>query len=241
MDGGSALVLEIRPAPASRADPLLFGVAGAVRLQDKAVHIENARAEPGTSPTVQVALPPGREVTSLRVNGREVSFSVAAGGLLSADLRFDGVRFRQYQPVGRYDPAFTGGEWSGTFTIPQRIFAQLEERRRAWPIPWTSEDSLSTWLVPERLLLFVQVAEPDDSMAVEMRIDGAAVELKKAYSAVRAARRTFTGWYLDVSGLEADREYRVELVLPPLRAGQFQGLFFENVEPEYTPRIVATR
>jgi len=29
----------------------------------------------------------------------------------------------------------------------------------------------------------------------------------------------------------------VELQLPPLEAGQFQGLFFDNVETEYTAAI----
>jgi hypothetical protein len=184
-----------------------------------------------------VLLPPGREAAALRVNGQDVPFTRPAPDAVAATIRFAGARFRQYQQVGAYDPAFTGGAWSGTFRIPQRILDQLAERRRAWPIPWTEADSLVTWLVPERLLLFVQIAEPDDSLDVEMRIDGVPVELRKAYSAVRPARQTFTGWYADMSSLEPDREHRVELSLPPLRPGQFQGLFFENVETEYTPRL----
>ena len=54
---------------------------------------------------------------------------------------------------------------------------------------------------------------------------------------MRADARTFVGFYADVSLLSPDREYRVELELPPLRPGQFQGLFFENVETEYTDVI----
>jgi hypothetical protein len=124
-----------------------------------------------------------------------------------------------------------------TLTIPKRVFRQLAERRKEWPIPWTPDDYRSTWLAPERLLLFVQIAEPDDRWDARLEIDGRPIELRKAYTAIRAARRTFVGFYADVSLLSPDREYRVELLLPPLRAGQFQGLFVENVETEYTDVI----
>jgi len=65
------------------------------------------------------------------------------------------------------------------------------------------------------------------------------VELRKAYSAVRSAARTFVGFYADLSLLEPERRYRFELELPALRPGQLQGVFFENVETEYTDRIAA--
>jgi hypothetical protein len=65
--------------------------------------------------------------------------------------------------------------------------------------------------------------------------------LKKAYTAVRAAPRTFVGFYADVSMLDADRAYDFELELPALKRGQFRGVFFENVETEYTDRIAGGR
>src|SRR3989442_1693300 len=103
--------------------------------------------------------------------------------------------------------------------------------------PWTAEDARATWLAPERLLLFVQVAEPDDRWEAQLKIDGRQVELRKAYSAVRRVPQTFVGFYADVSGLGADQPHRIELQLPSLKPGQFQGGFFENVEPEYTDKI----
>ena len=69
-------------------------------------------------------------------------------------------------------------------------------------------------------------------------IDGKPVEFRKAYTAVRAVRSTFVGFYADVSLLEPDRTYRVELELPRTRPGQFRGLYFENIEPEYSSVIV---
>jgi hypothetical protein len=50
---------------------------------------------------------------------------------------------------------------------------------------------------------------------------------------------TFTGFYVDVTGLQPDRRYRLEATLPAsLKPGQFQGIFFENVETEYTDEAV---
>jgi len=41
----------------------------------------------------------------------------------------------------------------------------------------------------------------------------------------------------DSPTLEPNRDYQVQLTLLDLRPGQFQGLFFENVEPEQSNRI----
>jgi hypothetical protein len=126
------------------------------------------------------------------------------------------------------DSTFSGGTLRGEFTIPRRVFDQLASRKRAWPIPWTAEDSLTTWLVPERLLLYAQFAEPDDKWDVRLRIDGQPVELRKAYTAVRVVSSTFVGFYADVSRLEPDRPHRADVpacgrrswsVLRELRAG----------------------
>jgi hypothetical protein len=95
--------------------------------------------------------------------------------------------------------------------------------------------------VPDRLLLHAQFAEPNDKWDVRLRIDGQPVEMRKAYTAVRVVPSTFVGFYADVSRLEPDRPHRFELEVPPMRAGQFRGLFFENVEPEYTSVVRRSR
>ena len=48
------------------------------------------------------------------------------------------------------------------------------------------------------------------------------------------------GFYADLSLLDPDREYTFELQLPELKPGQLQGVFFENVEPEYTTELAGT-
>jgi len=237
MDGGAALVLELQPAPTAPAAPILFSAPGTASLDGTALALDGVRGEVGASVSLLVWLPQGRTAASATVNGRAAAVAHAGDGVISVDVRFDGAPFRQLQQVGAYDSVSAGGTLRGTFTVPQRVFDQLKARQQAWPIPWTAEDYRTTWLVPQRLLLYVQIAEPDAAWEASLTIDGRLVELTKAFTAVRAVPRTFVGFYADVSLVSADREHTFKLTLPPLRPGQLQGLFFENVETEYTSAI----
>ncbi|MGZ7066551.1 MAG: hypothetical protein ACXVI6_09355, partial [Candidatus Aminicenantales bacterium] len=97
------------------------------------------------------------------------------------------------------------------------------------------------WLGPWRLLLFAAIAEPLEIMDVAVKIDGKPVDVKKAYNGVypHSPKRTYLGSYADLSSLKPDTPYEIEVTVPALAPGQFMGLFFENVEPEYTERILA--
>ncbi len=237
LDGGSAMALALTPAPTVIRSPLLFGATGTATLGGGTLAVRGVRGEPGTSTTLTVALPAGAAVKRAIVNGVEVPFAAVGTGTLSLDVHFAGTEFRQMHPVVRWDSTFAGGKVGGTFTIPRRIFEQLKARRAAWPIPWTVEDSVTTWLAPERLLLYAPFVGPDDTLDARLTIDGAPVELRRAYTAVRTVASTFVGFYTDLSRLEPDRAYRFELTLPPLTPGRFRGLYFENIEPEYTTSI----
>ena len=240
MDGGSAVVLKLAPYDAAMGRTVLYGATGHGSATASQITLTDVRGEPGTTAHLLVTLPagavPAPAVTT--VNGVPVPTRVVAPNRVALDVTFAGERFGKLQQVGTYDSAFVGGSFTGTFTVPQRIFDQLAARQRAWPIPWTTEDYLTTWLAPQRLLLFVQVAQPDDKWEARMTIDGREVALHKAYSSVRHVAHDFTGFYADVSLLSAGVPHHVVVDLPRLRPGQFQGLFFENVEPEYTNAVV---
>ncbi|HEY3383630.1 MAG TPA: hypothetical protein VGK32_17845 [Vicinamibacterales bacterium] len=234
LDGGSALVLELQPAPTAIVEPLLFNSPGTVALVQGALTLDNVLGSAGTATELLVVIPAGQAVTSAAVNGQAVAPRHVGPSLWSLDVTFDGAAFGPYHPVGPVDPAFAGGTFAARFTVPRRVFDQLAARRLAWPIPWTAEDYRTTWLAPERLLLFVQIAEPDSRWEASLRIDGRSIEFRKAYSAVRSEPGTFVGFYADLSLLSADVEHTLELELPALRPGQLQGVFLENIEPEYT-------
>jgi hypothetical protein len=240
LDGGSARALEIQPATNTRL-PMLFNAPGRAAIENGVLDVRDVRGEVGTNVTLEVAVPTGVRVSRARVNGVDVPLGTRRGSVVELQVQFDGAEFRRLQPAAVGDSTFAGGTVRGEFTIPKRVFDQLAARKRAWPIPWTAEDSLTTWLVPERLLLYAQFAEPNDKWDVRLRIDGQPVEVRKAYTAVRVVPSTFVGFYADVSRLEPDRPYRFELEIPATRPGQFRGLFFENVEPEYTAVVTPGR
>jgi hypothetical protein len=236
IDGGSARVLEIQPAT-TVSGPMLFNAPGRASLANGVLDVRDVRGEAGTATTLLVAVPRGARVARANVNGVEVPLGPRRGDVVELPVRFDGTEFRRLQAAAIGDSTFSGGTLRGELTIPKRVFDQLAARKRAWPIPWTTDDSLTTWLLPERLLLYAQFAEPDHKWDVRLRIDGQAVEMRKAYTAVRVVPSTFVGFYADVSRLEPDRPHRFELEIPAIKPGQFRGLFFENVEPEYTTVI----
>jgi hypothetical protein len=240
MDGTSALVLELAPAQKA-VSPVLFNagcngkhVGCIAELRGDRLTVRHVEGEPGTSDEIGVLLPPGTRVAGMSVNGRQVT-PVQAGNYVSAEVRFGGERFAQAQEIAL---APTAGGLAGSFAVPQRIFDQLEARKRAWPISWTKEDYDTTWLVPERLLLFVQFAEGTDSIPVSASLDGKPLALKAAYSSVRIHRPSFVGFYADVSKILAGKQHHLELKMQEADRVKLQGVFFDNVEPELTDEIV---
>ena len=233
-----ALVLEIAPAPTLVSTPLLFSVTGKATIGGSTIAVTEAVGEPGTSRHMQVALPGARNISRVTVNGKAVPFRQERG-VVEASLAFEGRAFGRGASVFPYDPAFAGGRLSGSVVIPGRIFAQLAARKAAWPVRYTPDDLRAPWLGSHRLLVFVQIAEPDDSLDVTLTIDGQPIELVRGYNSIygHQPKRTFPGFYADLSTLAPDVEHRVELRLPALPPGKFQGLFFENVEPERTGAI----
>ena len=240
MPGAEALVLEATPAPEVLEGPLLMGGIGRIGLTGDTLSLTDLPGEIGSEKELRVVIPAGQKARSFTVNGVPTRFS-DLGNVVAARVRFAGTPFNRVQQIGAYDPKFAGGTFRASSTIPARIIKQLRDRRSAWVIPYLEEELLATWLAPERLLLFVNVAEPVDTMKVELKINGQPVALKRAYTSVypQAVKNTFVGWYADVSELKSDTAHTFEVELPELAAGQFQGLFFENVEAEFTKEIAS--
>jgi hypothetical protein len=237
MDGARAMVLKIEPINDRPKKPQLFNVVGNVRREGATIRIDSVRGEVGTITQAMVKLSAVKRINKVYVNGNKIYFS-QHGIMIKIPLHFKGVVFHHMQQVGSYNPAFTGGIYKASFTIPQRIFDQLKFRKKKWPIAWTQRNYDTPWLAPARLLLFVQIAHPSDKMKVHMKIDGKPVQLKKAYSSGRPHSPDFVGFYVDLSSLKAGKKYHVTLHLPTLKPGQFQGLFFENIKTAYTEQIV---
>jgi len=240
LDGTSATVLEVIPEAEVNRPVLLNASAlhGAtpptVELNGSALLVAHVAGEPGKLQKVGVLLPANRKVSRMTVNGNAVKFT-QSGSYVEVQVQFAGARFAQAQEIA-VAPG-SNGTLAGTFAVPQRVFDQLADRKLKWPIPWTQGDYETTWLAPERLLLFVQIADGNDSMKVEGTLDGQPLRLKPAYSSSRIDAPCFVGFYADVSAVTPDVRHTIELRIPRLGPGQLQGIFFDNVTPQLTENL----
>jgi hypothetical protein len=236
LPGREPAVYEVFPAPAEITEPILFNVRGNVSFVSTRLVLANVMAEVGTARELLVLLPGDARVRALSVNGVGYPYQLD-NGRVKSKVRFAG----RSQAIGEVPAGFAGGTFKGRITIPARVFAQLAERRTTWPVTYTDDDLLAPWLGPWRLLLHIPIAEGTDALDVNLKINGKPVEVRKAYNSVypHSPARTFLGHYADVSGLKPDTAYDIEVGLPQLEPGRFQGVFFENVETEYTRRIMA--
>ena len=241
LDGTSATVLQLVPAADLASEIIVFGASSVdpahpvqSTFGDGILTINHAAGEIGTQAEVSALLPKEGQVKQLQINGKKVPF-VQHGRYVSAQVKFAGTAFSHSQQVSL--KAEVDGSFTGTFLVPSRIKSQLARRHDSWPIPWTKEDYDTTWLVPERLLLFLQIAEPSDATPVNMEMDRSPLQLIRAYASVREHPESFVGWYADLSQVDSDKTHTVRLNLPKMEPGHFKGLFFDNVESEFTEQL----
>jgi len=126
------------------------------------------------------------------------------------------------------------------FVVPARVWRELAERKRSWPVDYTSAEREAAWLNSDRLVLYVQIAEPDDTrMKPTLRIDGRDVALQPCYSSIVRSNpsNSFVGWRADLTDLKPDMEHEAELQLPSLTPGQYQGMFLDTVERSRTGEV----
>jgi len=240
LPGREAAVYEVFPAPAEITEPILFNVRGAAELSSTRLVLSDVTAEAGSSRAVVVRLPEGSRVRTLSVNGVAHPFK-ADKGVVTATVRFAGRAFSKSQAAGRVPAGFTGGTYKARITVPARVFTQLAARKKAWPVAYTEDDLRAPWLGPWRLLLHIPIIEGTSEMDVRLLVNGQPVPVVRAYNSVypHSPKRTFIGHYADLSRLRPDAPCDLEVSLPTLEPGRFEGVFFENVETEYTKRIMA--
>ncbi|MBT4034550.1 MAG: hypothetical protein HOB84_10430 [Candidatus Marinimicrobia bacterium] len=233
LDGASSRVLKLIPVEQGPEKAKLLNLPGTATLKWGTLVLNDLSVEVGSRVEAMVLMPKGKKIRRVKVDGQKTPFT-QEGSIVRISIESSGNYFPHMKQVLPFDPQFSGGQLTGSLVIPRRIKDQLASRKKAWPIAWEEEDYKTPYLAPERLLLFVQMAEPQEEMSLSLSIDGEEHELVSAWSSVRRHERCFLGWYCDISNLEPEKEYKISLNLPELEPGQFQGLFVENIETEYT-------
>ena len=243
MDGTSATVLEVLPAAELPAGTVfnadeLPGTQAKFALAGASLEITGIAGEPGAERELGLILPPNKTVGTVRVNGHAKSFE-QHDRYLTVKIRFAGTRFTKAQEVDLQQTQ--DGSMTGSFIVPKRILEQLSARSKAWPIPWTEEDYKTTWLAPERLLLFIQAAEAKDTMSANATLDGKPLVFKRAYTSTRIHVEAFVGLYADLSKIAPDTPHTLRVKLTGIEANNLQGVFFDNIEPEVTMQLSEDR
>ena len=244
LDGTSATVLQLLAAESEKQVLLVFGsgpshagphVTPTATVSGGALRVEHASGEPGLQRDIGVLLPNTMPITNMTVNGHAVRYS-QDGSYVSAKVRFAGQPFTRSEQIQLVHESQTGSPYR-CVPNPPAYFCATQHSPQELAIPWTSDDYNTTWLAPERLLLFLQIAEPKDTMNPTMTLDGQPLYLMKAYSSVRVHAPSLVGFYADLSHVQPDVRHKITLRLPKLAPRQFQGVFFDNVEPEYSDAI----
>jgi hypothetical protein len=236
--GPDARVFEIVPAE-KIPRPALLGAAGKVVLNGGELTLSDVSGPVGHALDLTVLLPTGATVTKASVNGATLPFQ-NRNGTVVIPVSFAGTRFDHCPQIGTITPNFAGTDYRAELRIPGHVSAQLEARRKSWPVPYTEEELLATWRGSDRLLMFIHIADPNDEWKLGLQIDGQPAVVQKAYSDVfpLGRERTFTGFYVDVSNLNDNAPHQLEVTLPAgLMPGQFQGLFLENIETAFTSEL----
>jgi hypothetical protein len=189
--------------------------------------------------TEGIAWPPAVEINGKRC--QEVAVDPVTGDLKIDPVQFGGDEIHHNMPVapGAVVPLGSwGGGWLNTsFTVAQALKDQMAARTKSYPINWTAADAKASWLVPTRLLMFFFIVRPSDATPITLIIDGAQVELTKAYNSRGLQHsRCFLGFYYDGSALTVGSHTMAVNV--PART-DFEGVFWENVEDEYATEVVS--
>ena len=255
MPGIGAKVFRIEPAGPVK-EPMIVNSVGKAVLQSKKLVLTEVEGIVGSVKSVSVILPGSKPISEVLVNGVSVGFSQSEN-LVTCEVPFRGDYFPRAYSLVEYYRSFNGETVEATLVIPERIFSQLEERKKVWPVSYSDDDKIAPWLDPSRLLLYVQVSQPYRATEVQqdarlvirqlpirkseytVEIDGRQVELNEGYNGVYpTVERSNLGIFVDISNLEPGVPHKIRVKLPAgLNGGQFQGLFIDHVEDEYTREI----
>jgi len=238
MGGTSAMVLEFRNFSLSNiSNPILLNVTGNVEVKGTELRLSSVSAEMGSTPQILVVLPQNITITNTSINNVSAKFQKVVHPLLGNAIFFDGLVFAgQYFPRNAEIPMVQKGDlFTGEFNIPGEVFKQLQQRKLDYPINWKIQDYDATWLIPHRLLLFINIEAPDDSSPPTVLIDDMKVPLQKSYNTrSRIDSEKFLGYFVDISRMPANVTHEILVIMDTEVVGDFVGVFFENVETMYT-------
>eukprot|EP00300_Choanocystis_sp_HF-7_P008616 c16008_g1_i1.p1 GENE.c16008_g1_i1~~c16008_g1_i1.p1 ORF type:complete len:999 (-),score=182.04 c16008_g1_i1:1048-4011(-) len=133
---------------------------------------------------------------------------------------------------------FTGGWFNTTINVPSRVRDQLRQRTSDYPINWEERDMDASWLAPSRLLLYPFLTRPNWNAALSVYVNDVEKTVQRAFSSRGLIRdNCFLGNFVDLTDITVGQDHRLAVFVPPVGAGEFQGVFWENVEQTFTADV----
>ena len=227
----------VRVAHAGRALEFEDVTGRAPAVEPRPAGRRGARAAPRANQLLGARCPPGTASAPQPLPGHALLAVAPRGGLRARGLSF--VRSQAVEGMD-YDPSFAGGALAGTVSVPQAVLDQLAARAALYPVPWTAADRAISWLEPSRLLAFIDdgraLPRLNSSLPMDVTatLDGAAVPVQPSWNCRGTqSAACFLGRFIDLTAagvVEAGRNYSLVLTLPPMPAGAFQRVVYDNVE-----------
>lgn len=240
------LVEELYPNAGNRRDPWKHGQKVQLVVQGSdalALRLTKGSRESLNHPVLHRG-PKGRTVRVPWSARPEVELCAGLPLSTHIDVTFAGDHVEHGMPVSDapVPPSFTGGWFNSSFSISQGVFDQLHGRQAKYPIQWTARDRNATWLDPSRLLMSIAYQQPKVTASPRALLDGLDFPVSWAFNSrdnEHAGDRCFTGYFLEATNLSPTVTHTLSLWMPPLREGEFTGLYWENLDTEYTEDIRA--
>jgi PAN domain len=121
-------------------------------------------------------------------------------------------------------PGFAGGLLSGTVHVPSSVFSQLSSRNASYPVPWDANDVPIAWLLPGRILLYIDAIRgtlPSTSV-INATLGGVPLPVQPVWSC-RTTReeKCFQGFFMDLStaGIIPDTDIPITVTIPSVSPG----------------------
>ena len=143
-----------------------------------------------------------------------------------------------------YNASYTGGNnLTGTINIPQSVFDQLANRNQSYPVPWTTDDQPIAWLIPGRLIAYLDVNFAIKSTVTLQGWIGNSltpIPINPVFSC-RSLRseQCFSGFWIDLTAspvpIVPNTDIPLVISLPTIEpAGTFGGVYYDNIDSIYS-------
>lgn len=222
---------------------MLFGFPGNVELNGSEVWIVDGTWMEGQCITAAISLCRSQPLpTKLFVNHVQLPFSVN-GTAIIFNVTFSDSGELNLAPFAPSQWVY--GSWSsdnsmfsGKAMVPSWVIKQLEARNTTYNISWSSDEAMTPWLSPGRLLLRLA---SDQATSIyngnfTLSIDDQVVSLLPGYNERHlngklSGTATFGGFWADVTSFfKTKTTASIQLLCNPGVGFYVTGLVFDNVE-----------